>query len=226
MTEAPTLGVRRAGRPAQAPSCEVVRRAPDTMTMPQSRDAKKSSQPTEHSFEDAFHLLLGRLVHAIARLDFYVGLQLRYWGHEADPKIHALLKPRTAKLDERLKALESLLSAAWTEVGAAGQQEMSQWFRRAHQTRAFRNEYAHGRWGVPGKHLHAESGRLCDATPLLVFVPLDWDMSPNREDESIEMTLEDFAAQVEEAELLSSQYWALITKHGGHLHVGQRLNGA
>ncbi|AJG24947.1 hypothetical protein RR42_s3371 [Cupriavidus basilensis] len=60
---------------------------------------------------------------------------------------------------------------------------------------------------------------------MLVFVPLDWDMSPNRVDKSIDLTLEDFAAQVEEAELLSSQYLNLVTKYGAHLHIGQRLGG-
>ncbi|WP_455279048.1 hypothetical protein [Cupriavidus necator] len=185
-------------------------------------------QIAETDFDSAFHLLLGRLIHAIARLDFNVGLQLRYWGHEEDPKIRWLLKPQTSKLAERLSALEQLMVAAWSvDVQAEGQQELAGWFERAHTARAFRNEYAHGRWGVPGKHLHAESGRLCDATPLLVFVPLDWDMSPTREDKSIEMTLDDFAAQVEEAELLSSQYWNLVTKHGGHVvHVRQRLSDA
>lgn len=66
---------------------------------------------------------------------------------------------------------------------------------------------------------------VCDATLLLVFVPLDWDMSPNRVDKSIDLTLDDFAAQVEEAELLSSQYLDLVSKYGAHLHVGQRLSG-
>ncbi|WP_116313797.1 hypothetical protein [Cupriavidus taiwanensis] len=74
--------------------------------------------------------------------------------------------------------------------------------------------------------MHAESGRLCDATPLLVFVPLDWDMSPNREDKSIELTLEEFAAQVEEAERLSVQFLHIERKYGAHLYPGRRLSGA
>lgn len=35
----------------------------------------------DNDFASTFHLLLGRLVHAIARLDFGIGLQLRYWGN-------------------------------------------------------------------------------------------------------------------------------------------------
>jgi hypothetical protein len=194
------------------------------LSMPSLRRPNEVRMPADLCFEDAFHLLLGRMVHAIARLDFHVGLQLCYWGSDKDTQIQSLLKPKTAKLDERLKALECLMRAAWVNAAAGGQQDFSRWFERAHRARVFRNDYAHGRWGVPGKHLPAESGKLCDATPLLVFVPLNWDMSPSREDESIAMTLDDFAAQVGEAERLSGQFQDLATKYGEHLHVGKRLN--
>lgn len=175
-------------------------------------------------FRDEFHLLLGRLVHAIARLYFNVGLQLRAWGCEDDPSINVLLKPRTARLDERLKGLERLLMKAWSHVGDEGLQELQNWFVRAHQARAFRNEYAHGRWGVPGRLQEAASGRYCDAIPLLLFVPLDWNMSPDRKDESISMTLEEFAAQVREAELLTGEYWKLTERYAGQAYSGHKLH--
>ncbi|SOZ68516.1 conserved hypothetical protein [Cupriavidus taiwanensis] len=194
------------------------------MASPKRVDAWRHIAKTD--FESAFHLLLGRLIHAIARLDFNVGLQLRYWAHEDDSRIRALLKPRTSKLEERLRVLEQLVAGAWSGAHDEGQRQLSDWFERAHKARGFRNAYAHGRWGVPGKHLHAESGRLCDATPLLVFVPLDWDMSPNRKDNSIELTLDEFAAQVEEAEHLSVQFLDIERKFGEHLYPGRRRNGA
>lgn len=180
-------------------------------------------QIANNDFDSAFHLLLGRLVHAIARLDFNVGLQLRYWAHEEDSRIPALLKPGTPKLHDRLKILEELVAAAWSATHDEGQKELSGWFERAHKARGFRNEYAHGRWGVPGKYSFTESGRLCDATPLLVFVPLDWDMSENRKDNTIELTLDEFAAQAEEAEQLSGQFWDVVTKYGEHLYPGRKL---
>ncbi|WP_157128563.1 hypothetical protein [Cupriavidus sp. USMAA2-4] len=179
-----------------------------------------------NDFDSAFHLLLGRLVHAIARLDFNVGLQLGYWAHKDDASIWKLLKPGTSRLHERLTALEELVSAAWFASHDEGQKEFRHWFARAHKARGLRNEYAHGRWGVPGKHLFTESGRLSDATPLLVFVPLDWDMSPNREDKSIELTLDEFAAQVEEAEQLSVHFLNIERRYGAHLYPGRRLSGA
>lgn len=188
------------------------------MASPKYVDAWR--QIAEADFYSAFHLLLGRLVHAIARLDFGMGLQLRYWGREEDPKIQELLEPQTAKLKGRLKALERLMQAAWARPNPEGERELALWFERAHKARGFRNDYAHGRWGVPGKHLQAESGKFSDATPLLVFVPLDWDMSPDREDKTIDMTLEQFAAQVEEAELLSREYLDLVEKYGANLHIG------
>lgn len=178
----------------------------------------------DESFDDSFHRLLGRLVHTVARLDFNVGLQLRFWGLEGDPKIQDLLQARTSKLNARLKALKRLLDVAWADAGSEGLQAMSAWFSRADQARAFRNEYAHGRWGVPGGYLQADSGRQCDATPLLLFVPLDWNMSPDRPDESISLTLEAFAAQVNEAELLAEEYRRLTEKYAGNAYTGHRLS--
>lgn len=191
--------------------------------MAPSKRSNAWAQIAMDDFDSAFHLLLGRLVHAIARLDFNIGLQLRYWAHKDDSRIHGLLKPGTPKLHERLKTLEELVSAAWSACHDEGQKELCGWFELAHKSRGIRNEYAHGRWGVPGKHLFTESGRLCDAKPLLVFVPLDWDMSENRNDNNIELTLEEFAAQVEEAEQLSGQFWDIVTKYGEHLHPGKKL---
>lgn len=181
------------------------------------------SRIAETDFDSAFHLLLGRLVHAIARLDFIVGLQLRYWAPEDDSRIRALLKPGTPKLNDRLTVLQELVGAAWSSHHAEGQMELCLWFERAHKARGLRNEYAHGRWGVPGKHLFTESGRLSDATRLLVFVPLDWDMSENRKDNTIELRLEEFAAQVEEAEELSAGFWELVSRYGEYLYPGKKL---
>lgn len=82
---------------------------------------------------------------------------------------------------------------AWDRPNAVGEHELADWFEQAHKARAFRNDYAHGRWGLPGKHLHIESGRLSEATPLVVFIPLDWDMSANRPDKIVNFTLEEFA---------------------------------
>lgn len=178
----------------------------------------------EVDFDGAFHLLLGRLVHTIARLDFGMGLQLRYWSLEGDQKVQELLEPQSAKLKGRLKALERLMQSAWGQPNPDGVREFTEWFERANRARGLRNDYAHGRWGVPGKRLPAESGRFCDATPLLVFVPLDWDMSPDRKDRSVDLTLEQFAAQVEEAELLSSQFFSLVEKYGDRLYTGQKID--
>jgi hypothetical protein len=53
---------------------------------------------------------------------------------------------------------------------------------------------------------------MLDAEPLLVFVPLDWNMQSDREDSSIEMTIQEFASQVEEAESVFSDYSKLAKR--------------
>lgn len=53
-------------------------------------------------------------------------------------------------------------------------------------------------------------------------------MSPDHQGKSISMTFDESAAQDTEAGLLarvSGQFWAIITKYGGHLQVGQRQAG-
>ena len=53
---------------------------------------------------------------------------------------------------------------------------------------------------------------MVDAEPLLVFVPLDWNMDPDREDRSITLTIQDFKEQVEEAEAVFSDYSKLAKR--------------
>ncbi len=51
-------------------------------------------------------------------------------------------------------------------AGETALAEFRQWFEAADAMKALRNDYVHGRWGVPGK--------LVDGQPLLAFVPLHW----------------------------------------------------
>ena len=176
-------------------------------------------------FKDEFHRLLGRLVHAISQLDFNAGLELNFWVREDDPALQKLLRRRTAKLDDRLKALEEIMIRACTSSGDEALQAFRDWFKRAHRAKALRNDYAHGRWGVPGAYRQAPSGRQCDAEPLLSFVPLNWNMSPGRSDNMVTMTLSQFEVQVSEVESLGSEYHALTKKHAGLACPGQRLGG-
>lgn len=85
-----------------------------------------------------------------------------------------------------------------------------------------RNDYVHGRLGVPGKFNFKPPGRMIDAEPLLTFVQLHWDMSPDRPDDSIVMTLTDFAEQVGIVERAFSEYWRLNDKDERFAKLGQK----
>lgn len=66
---------------------------------------------------------------------------------------------------------------------------------------------------MPGKHRFTETTTLIDATPLLCFVPLGWDMSPDRVDQTIELTLDEFAKQVADAEEIFEDYFTMGEEH-------------
>lgn len=173
----------------------------------------KSASTQEDPFRDEFHRLLGRLIHSIARFDFTVGLQLNWLGPHCQQDVSGLLSARQAKLGERLKKLKTLIMDVYEPAGPAALAEFADWFDKADQARVLRNDYAHGRWGVPGKYRFKPLGRMIDAEPLLAFIPLHWDMTPDRADDSIYMTLDEFAAQVEDAESLFDAYWKLCKRY-------------
>jgi len=169
--------------------------------------AKKSTPQGQQPdpFEDAFHRLLGRLVHAHARFDFNIGLQLNWMGSYCQQDATELLNPLKVQLGNRLKKLKQLILEIYEPAGAEALVAFKAWFKRADEARALRNDYVHGRWGMPG--------RTIDAEPLLAFIPLHWDMSPDRPDDSISMSIEEFASQVAAVEELFADYWRLTEKY-------------
>lgn len=164
------------------------------------------------AFDREFHFLLGRLVHAHARFDFNVGLQLHWMGPMYGVDVSELLHPYKATFKARLDLFKRLVLDVYQPAGVAFVTEFRAWFDRAEKCRVLRNDYAHGRWGVPGKFNFKEGGRLLDAEPLLVFVPLDWNMEPDREDLSIVLPMEEFKEQVEEAESVFADYSKLAKR--------------
>lgn len=165
-------------------------------------------------FEDDFHKLLGRLVLAHSRLDFNIGLQLLWMGPYCGVDVPECLDPLKAPYVQRLKKLKKLTLDIYEPAGSEVAGEFRRWFDRADGCRALRNDYVHGRWGVPGGYDYGDGNIAAkDGRPLLAFVPLHWDMRPNRADDSIKMTLEEFAEQVEAAELVSNGYFRLMDKY-------------
>jgi len=176
---------------------------------------KESTPKVEHPdpFKDEFHRLLGRLVHTQAMFDFNVGLQLNWMGPYCQQDVADLLNPVKAQLGTRIKSLKKLVLDVYEPAGETAIAEFNAWFKKADEARGLRNDYVHGRWGVPGGYNFKPPGRIVDAEPLLAFVRLHWDMSPERPDDSIKMTLAEFAAQVAAVETLYAEYWGLTEKY-------------
>lgn len=123
------------------------------------------------------------------------------------------LDPRRVQFIQRLHRLRKIVLIAFAPGGDEVLAMFRAWFKRAESANALRNSYAHGRWGVPGRHRFTETTTLADATPLLCFVPLGWDMSPDRVDQTIELTLDEFAKQVADAEAIFEDYFAMCEEY-------------
>ena len=194
------------------------------MTRP-SRDAVPASGPQQQkegrrytgkdldSFTDDFHKQLGRLVLAHARLDFNIGLQLRWMGPYCEVDVSEFLDPLKTQFAQRLNKLRQLATDIYEPAGAKFAEPFRNWFALADECRALRNDYVHGRWGVPGTFNFQDEGTLAEAEPLLEFVPLQWDLSADRPTGAITMTLDEFAKQVANTERLAADYFRLTEKY-------------
>lgn len=98
--------------------------------------------------------------------------------------------------------------------------EFANWFAKIDKARALRNDYAHGRWGVPGGRRGGPDTPLRDCELLLGFVPLHWNLSPDTMPQEITMTLGEFEQQVEDAISLFGEYFDLYKKYSGFMRVG------
>jgi hypothetical protein len=168
------------------------------------------------SFKDEFHRLLGRLVHATAVFDFNVGLQLLNSGVFTQNELDELLNPCTTQLKKRLVALKKVVQKTFHSAEGKANAEFSEWFDCADNCRVLRNDYVHGRWGVPGKYKLPHSGSAINSIPLLSFLPLTWETSPDKLDEEIVLSVEEFAQQVKVAEQLISKFWVLHDRYISH----------
>ena len=143
---------------------------------------------------DEFHLLLGRLTHAAAQLDFNVGLSIRWLvEHNGEPSSDLLsgTKPFKLRLDELNRLIGKTFDLTNPEVATA----FDAWFQGAHEARALRNDYVHARWGVRGD--------FDDREPFAEYVQLNWNMSPETAQPSNRVTFADFDKQIEEVRRLN-----------------------
>lgn len=167
--------------------------------------------PTE--LDNEFHRLLGQLVRAHADFDFNIGLQLSWLGPHCAIDIATHLDPRRTSFIKRLQRLRKVVLIAFAPGGNDVLNEFKEWFKRAESATALRNSYAHGRWAVPGSYRFTETTTVADATPLLCFVPLGWDMSPDRIDTTIKLTIDEFGEQVRDVQAIFGEYFAMCNRY-------------
>ncbi|SCU89709.1 hypothetical protein CNECB9_4920032 [Cupriavidus necator] len=149
----------------------------------------------------------------MAMFDFLVGLQLNWIGLCLKIEVSEHLNPKRVQFGTRLKKLRPLLQQYFESAGATAQDEFSQWCHRAEEARAMRNDYVHGRWGVPAKRQFNSEGYAVEGHWLLGFVPLHWDLSGQSDIQEKLMTMEEFAADVDACERLLQEYRALSDRY-------------
>lgn len=146
--------------------------------------------------QDRLHWLLGRLLHATARLDFCVGLQIR--SLSADRGRPAKLSLAKQKLNDRLRLLQELTEETFCHSDPLAKSAFDEWFGQAADARALRNDYAHGRWGQV-------SSREPD---LFSFIPLSWALDEHKV-LSEQVPLTELQARVEAVESLTQRFMDL-----------------
>lgn len=112
---------------------------------------------------------------------------------------------RGVRFSERLAALERLVMKVCKTTGGAAEQDFSTWFARVHGAKALRNDFAHGRWGITGKHI---PGGL-----RFEFGVLSWDFDTSNRSEPISYTPQELEAEVEEVERLFDDFCELEKKY-------------
>jgi hypothetical protein len=131
-----------------------------------------------------------------------------------------LLNPKKTPLQKRIAKLKSVCKQAFQPAGDTAIAEFSAWFAKADKARALRNDYVHGRWGIPGGHRGGSDTPFRDCELLLAFVPLHWNMSPDTTPEEIKLTMGEFNEQVEDAISLFREYFRLQKKYGDRMRLG------
>ncbi|MDM0049808.1 hypothetical protein [Variovorax sp. J22R115] len=153
------------------------------------------------SGEHRLHWLLGRLVHAHARLDLNIGLQLKWLGPYRGVEVEDLLSA-SEPFKKRVKKLRPLVFEMWGHSNPAAREAFEHWFERVERARALRNDYAHGRWGPVSIR----------EPNLFAFVALSWEFDPDKIAPEVRITLDEFEAQIKEIELLGHDFMRLQKK--------------
>ena len=180
----------------------VSRHTNQTSSMKNSR--KNYKLRPEDEFTSRFYGLLGRLVHAHAQLDFNVGLQVNWMGPYLGHEVQGLLQP-TTPFAHRLARLEELTEELFASAEPGALIEFEAWFAEAARLKQVRNDYVHGRWGVPRSAF--------ETPPRIEFAPLHWNMDPEASAAPIVMTIDELEHEVASLQHLAGEYFRLTRKY-------------
>ena len=158
----------------------------------------------EDEFTSRFYGLLGRLVHAHAQLYFNVGLQLNWMGMHLGHDVTSLLQS-TTPFARRLTRLEELTSELFAKAEPSALAELKAWFEEAGRLKQVRNDYVHGRWGVPRS--------FAESPPRIEFVPLHWNLDQEAAVSPTVMTIDELEQEVATLQHLAGEYFRLTRKY-------------
>lgn len=165
--------------------------------------------PLRHEeIRDRFHLELGRFVHAYARFDLNVGMQLNLNGLQYGVEVSDVLIGKVP-LAHRLDRLKEQTLKIYASAGDAAIAEFEAWFAKAGEIKAIRNDYVHARWGLPGI---TESD-----DPVLKMLPMNWNFDPDNLDTPTDVTISALAKQTAAIEKLIGELMKLQKKYQHHV---------
>lgn len=152
---------------------------------------------SEDSANDEMHRLLGRLIHAYARLDHFVGLQIA-WLSDYRGRSVADLLVKGVNSAKRLRCLRQLALETWAHSDPEVAKEFAAWFKAVRYAQEQRNRLAHGRWG----YMHSDAQEI-------EFVELSWETEATKLKPAVKVPMTDFRQLVADVESLQPKFLKL-----------------
>ena len=149
---------------------------------------------SDDSANDEMHRLLGRLIHAHARLDHFIGLQIVWLGDYRGRSVADLLV-KGVNFAKRLRCLRQLALETWAHSDPEVGKEFTAWFNAVRHAQAQRNRLAHGRWGC----MRSDAQQI-------ECVELAWETETAKSKPTIKVQMTDFRQLVDDVESLQPKF--------------------
>jgi len=152
---------------------------------------------SEDSANDEMHRLLGRLIHAYARLDHFIGLQVAWLGDYRGRSVQDLLV-KGVNFAKRLRCLQQLAFETWAHSDPEVAKQFASWFKAVRYAQAQRNRLAHGRWG----YMRSDAQEI-------EFVELAWETTATKLKPAMKVQMTEFRQLVIDVEGLQPRFLQL-----------------